>query len=205
MKAIRNAWEELPAPRLSLDYFKDMPLEEVEDGIRQAVDHVSKSILTIGIALCYIERGAFIAAGFHTWEEYIERIEDRTHLPKQTASDWRRIGDAYLRHGSWLREIGYSEDRGLHKLRYLDRILEKRGKTAAKKAMLDLSHREMLELLKDEKTAHEPETKDKYLKRFNQEIDEILSAGEIPYLIGVYDRGEMLVLQNAKKRHRQSR
>jgi hypothetical protein len=206
LKAIRNVWDELPIgpTAYSLEWFKDMPIEEVEEGIRSAVKMVSASILSIGIALCYIERAGFMAAGFREWSEYLEAAEDRISLPKQTVSDYRRIGDTYLRYRSWLQEIGYTESCGLHKLRYLDRLFESHRKPTIKKSLLDMSFRQMRALLADSHgklkvTEHDRET---YYQKVEKQIDKVLEEGHIPYLVGVYDRGEMNVIHRALKIHR---
>lgn len=46
-------------------------------------------------------------------------------MSRQTMSDYKRIGETYIQYKSDLQRVGFQEEGNLHKLRYLQRALER--------------------------------------------------------------------------------
>ncbi len=117
---------EAPTDQYSLDFYNSDNLAEVENGIKDVQTGILTSHLAVSLGIANIDRKAlYIQAGYKTYTKYFKEADIKLNMPKQTISDYKKIGEAYLRNRSELKRIGFQREGNLHKLRFLDQALQK--------------------------------------------------------------------------------
>lgn len=108
-----------------LDFVHSNNLEEIEAGIKETIRGVSWANLTLCLAFAKIDGEAlYVQAGYKSYLQYLDQAEERVSMPRQTISDYKRMGETYLKYKADLQLSGFKEEGNLHKLRFLERALE---------------------------------------------------------------------------------
>jgi len=109
--------------------------------------------------------------------EYIISAEDRLNLPRQTISDYKRIGEAYIEYRHELEEIGFQEEGNLHKLRFLKLALKRHNKEKVFSMLTEAPFRKFKQLAYEPEEI-EPEMEDDYNPEIKITESEILIDGK---------------------------
>lgn len=113
-------------PDYSLDFLSSEDLDELEEGIKETIQGVDTANLVVAIAIAKIDKRAlYIQAGYKSYLEYLDKAQDRLNMSRQTISDYKRIGETYIQYKNELQKAGFKEEGNLHKLRFLQRALER--------------------------------------------------------------------------------
>lgn len=218
---------------LGVEFLDGLKLDAIEDGIRKA-NGVSDMIAVVqGVAILKIEReGLWRQAGYDNLRAYRIDQASRLGMPKQTVSNRRKIGDAWLQYSKMLGKMKLEGH--VSKLRLLDEAVRTRGD---KKAVLEHfrndTYLEFQDFAQKKKKAKKalPDVdltikKDSILinghplLQFGQDIaeeervfiSETLKAAYrarsgdcLAHVVQVYDRGEARAVENFLKKQRASR
>lgn len=222
-----------PPTTMSIDlaFLESEDLKEIEEGVREVMQHVGYSIIAIGLAFYRIEKDAlFVQAGKTGYIEYLVDAEDRVGLPVSTISDYKRIGEAYAKWRSDLEKVKFDERQGVHKLRHIDAAVKIHPKGEVFKKLVKLSYKEFTawargrfddkadepkvsievrknQILVDGKNilnvpADLPDSeRDKLVQRLER-IYKIEAAGNEPFIVETYGSGEQRAIDNFLKKFR---
>ena len=120
--------ETFPAP-VNLDYITSGNAAEIDKGIRETIRGIRVSILSMGIALARVkENDLYKDLGHKSFTMYIRQLGEETKVDTSNIFLWLRVGEAYIKHQSDLKQIDFSDSDGPTKLSYLKRALENNGK-----------------------------------------------------------------------------
>ena len=108
-----------------LDFVYSDKLEEIEAGIKETIRGQNMANLAICLAFAKIDGEALYAqAGYKSYLQYLDQAEDRLDMSRKTMSDYKRMGETYLKYKVKLQRGGFKEEGHLHKLRYLEQALK---------------------------------------------------------------------------------
>ena len=219
---------------IHLDYLRSDTIEEIEAGIRETVKGVEVAILTAGLALAKITKnGLYIEAGFKSLSDYLEHAESRLRMPKQTASDYIKIADAWIEYYDILKKHQFRLEGNITKLRILPLVIERYGEDALKE-INDMSYREFRRRFTVSETVFSkpmsvsefrvsggriqvngvqvaelsPDIDSgtrKELSRYFKKVFDIKSRGNTPLVVDVYDEKEARAIDRLIKKYRQSK
>ena len=222
------------AEDIGLDYLHSDSIEEIEAGIRETVKGVEIAILTAGLALAKIfKNGLYINAGFQFFKDYLEHAESRLRMPKQTASNYIQIAEAWIKYHELLKKHRFRLNGNITKLRILPIAIERHGEDVLKE-INDLSYREFRRRFAgSESERFEPMTVSNFrvsggkiavngvqVAELSPEIDpstrkeisgyfrrvfDIKARGNTPLVVDLYDENEARVIERLIKKHRQSK
>jgi hypothetical protein len=242
MEAIPNQYDgprppakRLPAGKFNLDYANSDNAAEIDAGIRDTIKGVRLSILAMGLGLAKLkDKGLFIDLGYHSMNDYLERLCDEMQIDRSTAFVWLHIGESYVKYRKELERIEFSDADGPTKLYYVDRALEIHEKKTVFRKVKEATLREFKEFAKGENAEPKPskikvignklyvgkklavtfapeldaKTRN-YLADINVKAGEALEAGEILYTTRLYDMDELRRFErraeNVKKEMRAKR
>jgi len=141
----------IAAANVPLDYVNSGNAAEIDKGIRDTIKGIRISILAMGIGLAKIKsNGLYSDLKFRSMNEYIEHLSDETKMERSGIFKWLYIGEAYLKHRSELEMIGFSDDDGPSKLRFLEHALTQRQKQEVFNKIKTMSLREFIDYAKGE-------------------------------------------------------
>lgn len=134
MKEIENApvtekYALIPRQRdkkeYTLDFVYSDKLEDIEEGIKETTKGMDTANLVVALAIARIDQEAlYVQAGCKSYLEYLDTAEDRLNMSRQSISNYKLIGVAYIQYKNQLKKIGYQEQGNLHKLRFLEAALQ---------------------------------------------------------------------------------
>jgi len=224
MDAIANVYDGPHAPKkrlssgaISLDFASSDDAKVIDSGIRECIRGMRLSILVMGIGLAKLKaKGLYADLGYHSMNDYLEKLCDEMLIERSTAHNWLYIGEAFNKYRKELEKIEFSDEDGPTKLPYVDRALELYEKREVFKAVKGMSVRAFREYSKGEKATAplskirvvgnkiyigkelavtlaeklDPKTRG-YLEKINVQAGEALEAGEILYTTRLYDMDEL--------------
>ena len=199
-----------------LDFLYSNKLNDIESGIKETLKGVNTANLAIALAIAKIDIEAlYIQAGYKSYMEYLTQAEDRLNMPKQTISDYKRIGEIYLRYKRKLESVGFEIEGQLHKLRFLEQALHRHNEEEVYKKLVSVSLRQFKSYALADPSERSDESVEVGIAITDQgimingklqialkEIKKIVESGNEPIIIGVYDRGEKRAIQGFLKRYR---
>jgi hypothetical protein len=222
------------ADDISLDYLHSEVIEDIEAGIRETVKGVEVAIITAGLALAKIAKtGLYIDAGFRSLSDYLEHSDSRLRMPKQTASDYIKIAETWVRYYDLLKKHRFQLEGNITKLRILPMVIDRYGEDALAE-INDLSYREFRQRysVSDAETTDPVDVSDfrvaggriqvngvqvaelspeldsgtrKELSGIFRKVFDIKSRGNMPLVVDVYDEKEARAIDRMIKRYRQTK
>jgi len=134
---------------ISLDYAKSDDPAEIDQGIRETIRGVRISILTMGIGLARIKtEGLFRKLKFRSMSAYVDHLCEETEIDRSSIYSWLGMGEAYIKYGSELETIGFTDQDGPSKLPYLERALALGRKDEVFTNLKNMSLREFTDFAK---------------------------------------------------------
>jgi len=210
---------ELSRQSYDLDLIDSHSLIEIEVWIKDVAGKINYAQAAIAIELYWIDKEAlYTEAGYSSMTEYVREAPDRLNMPKQTLSNYLAIGEALTKYRRKLTQIKYDLSNGLSKLWLLESALSIHKEAEVWKNIARMTFRQFAEYARpksiDKPATFDDDPIDLTVKDdgiwfgsrnmvSTKDVEKIIQAGDLPYLIGVYNEGEKRVIQSALKAHRE--
>jgi hypothetical protein len=121
-----NSTESKNKEVVDFSFMEKKTLRELEDGIKKSLKIGAKIQLSICVALYRIgTENLFAEYGYESLNEYIKK---QTFLPQSTAQEYFYIGKYWIEKQNDLKQIGFTEEDGLSKLKFFPKNIDKNQK-----------------------------------------------------------------------------
>jgi hypothetical protein len=188
-------------------------------------------LIGIGALIIERER-LYHEAGYNSYIEYTQHLLEDLDIPVSTLSDDKIIMEKFIDYNTQLTKAGFKLARNANKLRYLDDALENHDEAEVFRRIASdtfavfrdwaqrraIKHRPGPETRVDAKIEGNklfidgknvlnfpknlPENVRDMIKTDLEKTFSIREGGNQPYIIGTYDRGEQIAVDNFLKQHR---
>lgn len=112
----------------------------LNDGIESALSNIKWSVLCVSIAMARIKIGyLYRDLGFNSFFAYCLHLSEKYGVSRSGCDNWAIVGEHYLRNLTSLRKIGFDEDFGINKLKFIDIATQNHGQYKALNNLKTLS------------------------------------------------------------------